>query len=169
MEKTNKVENADKDFRYIVRIANTDLEGNKIAASGLRKIRGISFSISNIICNAAKIDKSKKIGNLSEAEIGRINDVIKNTADFFPKWMLNRRKDYDTGDDLHLIGSKLKLRKEFDIKRLKKIRSYRGMRHAFGLPVRGQRTRGHFRKGKSVGVQKIKSKPATGEKTKEKF
>jgi len=58
----------------------------------------------------------------------------------------------------------LKLRKEFDIKRLKKVKSYRGMRHAFGLPVRGQRTRSHFRKGRSVGVQKKKVKPQKGAK-----
>jgi len=156
MEKTNKVENADKDFRYIVRIANTDLEGNKIAASGLRKIRGISFSISNIICNAAKIDKSKKIGNLSEAEIGRINDVIKNTADFFPKWMLNSRKGYEDGSDRHLFSSDLDFEKENSVRLLKKIRSYRGIRHMLGQPVRGQRTKSNFRrnKGKVTGVKK---------------
>jgi small subunit ribosomal protein S13 len=110
---------------------------------------------SNAVCNILNLDKTKKIGALDEKEVKDIEDLINNSSKL-PKWMLNRRRDYDTGEDLHIVGSKLKLRKEFDIKRLKKIRSYRGMRHAFGLPVRGQRTRGHFRKGRSVGVQKKK-------------
>ena len=70
--------------------------------------------------------------------------------------MLNRRKDIETGEDKHLLGSDLKLRKEFDLKRMKNIRSYKGVRHALGLPVRGQSTRSHFHKGKSLGVKKPK-------------
>ena len=142
-------------IKALIRIADTDLNGSRNVYIALRKIKGISFMFSNAICNSLNLDKSRKVGTLSENEVKDIENLI-SSPDKFPKWMLNRRKDYDTGDDLHLIGSKLKLRKEFDIKRLKKIRSYRGMRHAFGLPVRGQRTRGHFRKGKSVGVQKKK-------------
>jgi len=74
--------------------------------------------------------------------------------------MLNRRKDYETGEDKHLLSSDLAFTKDNDIKMLKKIKSYKGMRHAFGLPVRGQRTRSNFRrnKGKVTGVQKKKIK-----------
>jgi small subunit ribosomal protein S13 len=55
------------------------------------------------------------------------------------------------------------LKKEFDIKRLKKIRSYRGLRHATGRPVRGQRTKGHFRSKTSLGVAKSrKMRKASG-------
>jgi len=79
--------------------------------------------------------------------------------------LFNRRRDFDTGEDLHLIASDLKLRKEFDIKNLKEIKSYRGMRHAFGLPVRGQRTKGHFRKGAAVGVRRKGLKLAPKEET----
>ena len=76
---------------------------------------------------------------------------------------MNRRKDIESGETKHLIGSELELQKEFDIKRLKKIRSYRGLRHALGQPVRGQRTRSHFRakKRKAVGVL---NKPKVGKK-----
>ena len=146
-------------IKAIVRIVNTDLDGNKNIYNSLRKIRGVSFMFSNAICNFLNLDKTKKVGALDEKEIQSIENIIQSPSKF-PRWLLNRRRDYDTGEDLHLIGSKLKLTKEFDIKRLKKIRSYRGMRHAFGLPVRGQRTRGHFRKGKSVGVQKKKIQQA---------
>ena len=54
-----------------------------------------------------------------------------------------------------MLTNDLDIQKEFDIKRLKKIKSYRGLRHAQGLPVRGQRTRSHFRKkGGAVSVRK---------------
>ena len=68
----------------------------------------------------------------------------------------NRRFDRDDGTNKHYFGTDLDLAKEFDIKRYKKIRSYKGLRHALGQPVRGQRTRSHFRrKGKSIGVKKV--------------
>jgi len=153
-------------LRVIVRILDTDLDGNKKIYNSLRKIKGGSFMISNFICNNLNIDKNRKIGSLTEKEVETIESLMKDYKRI-PSWLLNRRNDYDTGEDVHLVTSKLKLRKEFDIKRLKKIKSYRGMRHAFGLPVRGQRTKGHFRKGKSMGVQKKKvqqqkKKPSSG-------
>ena len=69
-----------------------------------------------------------------------------------PKYILNRRKDSETGEDKHLTGSDLELQNEFDVKRLKKIKSYKGYRHASGLPLRGQRTRSNFRKNRSKGA-----------------
>jgi len=53
-----------------------------------------------------------------------------------------------------------------DVKDLREIQSYRGIRHALGLPVRGQRTKAHFRHGKSVGVIKKKIKQKVGTKKK---
>jgi len=142
-------------IKAIVRISNNDLDGNKNIYMALKKIKGISFMFSNAICNCLDLDKRRKAGALSEKEIKEIESLIEN-SNKFPKWLLNRRKDYDTGEDFHLIGSKLKLTNDFDIKRLKKIKSYRGLRLSQGLPVRGQKTRSHFRKGRSVGVQKKK-------------
>ncbi|MBU2633818.1 MAG: 30S ribosomal protein S13 [Nanoarchaeota archaeon] len=143
--------------KSIVRLINTDIDGNKSLNNALRKIKGISFMFANAICNLLNLDKNKKIGLLTPEEIKKIEVVVDN-PEKLPNWMLNRRKDYDTGKDLHITTSKLKLTKEFDLKRLKQLKSYRGMRHAWGLPVRGQRTKGHFRKGKAVGVQKKKVK-----------
>ena len=60
--------------------------------------------------------------------------------------------DFETGEDKHLIGADLELRKEFDIKRLKKIKTYKGYRHGAKLPLRGQRTKGNFRRNKAKGV-----------------
>ncbi|MCD4666260.1 30S ribosomal protein S13 [archaeon] len=141
--------------KKIVRIANTDLMGDKSIHNALRKIKGVSFSFSNIICNHLNLEKNKKVGLLTEQEVKKIEDLFQNPKDI-PKWTLNRQKDYDSGEYLQLTGVKIGLQKSFDIKKLQKIKSNRGLRHAWGLPVRGQRTRGNFRKGKSVGVQKKK-------------
>jgi len=97
-----------------------------------------------------KIDKNRKIGSLGNEEIKNISEFIKNPK--VPDHIVNRRNDFETGKNKHLIGSDLELQKEFDIKKLKKIKSYKGYRHMAGLPLRGQRTRSHFRKNKSKGV-----------------
>jgi len=144
-------------IKYLVRLVNTDLNGNKPLYHTLNKIKGISYSFANAVCNVIDIDKTKKVGALTKEELTKIEDVIRNPSKYsIPAWLLNRRKDFDTGKDMHLLTSDLKLRTEFDIKNLKKIKSYRGIRHAMGLPTRGQRTRAHFRKGTALGVQKKK-------------
>lgn len=152
-----------KHFSQIVRIMQTDIPGEKKIIVGLTNIKGISWSFSNAICRKLKIDIDKKIGELNEKEVEKIIEFIKKPD--VPRFLLNRRNDFETGEDSHAIGNDLDLKKEFDIRRLKKIRTYRGLRHATGQPTRGQRTRSHFRargKKKSVGVQK--KKPAEGGK-----
>ena len=134
----------------IVRILSKDLEGGMTVYSGLAKIKGISWSFSNAICKSLEIDKKKKIGALSEGDIKEISDFAKSPK--VPSYILNRRKDHETGENKHLTGTDLELAKEFDIKRLKQIKSYRGLRHSLGLPLRGQRTKGNFRKNRSKGV-----------------
>ena len=147
-----------KETRQMVRLINSDVPGEKKVYLAVQKVRGVGFTLANAICNILKIDKNRKIGDLNEEEIKKISAMIQDPAKHgVPAWLLNRQKDYDTGEDKHLITSDLKLRVEDDVKRLKKIKSYRGMRHAWGLPTRGQRTRGHFRKGKSLGVARKKA------------
>ena len=69
--------------------------------------------------------------------------------------MFNRRKDYVTGDNKHLIMSDLDFSLREDVKRMERTKSYKGVRHALGLPVRGQRTKTGFRRGgTTVGVFK---------------
>jgi small subunit ribosomal protein S13 len=148
----------------LVRILSTDIPGNKKVYIGLTRIKGVSFCFSNALCFVLGIDKNKKVTTLTEEEIKKISEFIKNPKDL-PDYLLNRRKDIETGKTLHLTLNDLDMQKEFDIKRLKKIRSYRGLRHALGQPVRGQRTKSHFRKRdkkKAVGVQlkKVVSAPA---------
>jgi small subunit ribosomal protein S13 len=131
--------------------------------AGLATIKGISWAMSNAICKNLKLDKNKKIGSLTPEEIKKISDFVKKPE--LPRYLLNRRNDFETGADSHLTGSELELKHEFDIKRLKKIKSYKGGRHMVGLPVRGQRTRSHFRRNrrKGAGIKK-KNKVERNEK-----
>jgi len=142
-------------FKYIVRIAGTDIDGSLNVAYGLAEIKGVGVNLAYALCRALGIDPEKKIGYLTEAEIKKIEDAIKNPLAYgIPSWMLNRRKDYETGKDMHLVGAELIYYVKQDIEREKRIKSYRGIRHALGLKVRGQRTRTTGRTGITVGVRK---------------
>ena len=145
------------ELKQIVRIVNTDIGGNTKLFLALAKVYGVSFNFSNAVCNYLKLEKLKPVGALTDDEIKQVEEVIRNPLkNGFPKFMVNRRDDIETGETKHLLGSDLRLRKEFDIKRMKNIKSYKGIRHALGLPVRGQSTRSHFHRGKSLGVKKPK-------------
>ena len=113
---------------------------------------------SNMVCNLAGVDKMAKTGYLNDEQIKKIDGVLNNPLKYnAPNWMLNRRKNYEDGKDYHLVTGNLSFAEENDIKRMKKIRSYKGVRHGIGLPVRGQRTKSNFRKNKgkaSLGVVK---------------
>lgn len=143
-----------KEFKYIVRIAATDIDGNKPTRYALTQIKGINFMVANAIVNCTGVNPRERIGNLPDEEIEKISKAIETINEWLPPWLKNRRKDIYTGKDLHLIGTEIDLTLREDINLLKKIRSYRGIRHERGLPVRGQRTRSNKRKGLTVGVIK---------------
>jgi len=144
----------DSDFNYIVRIANTDINGEKKITFGLTQIKGIGRRIATLITDAAGIDREIKCGNLTESQLEKINEILKNLDKKAPGWMLNHRKDLDTGEDIHLISTDVEMRLRDEINLLKMIRSYKGIRHELGLPVRGQRTRSNSRKELALGVSK---------------
>jgi small subunit ribosomal protein S13 len=97
-----------------------------------------------------------KVGNLSDAQIEKLVKALEEVADYVPEWLRNRQNDVETGEDLHLIGSEIDIQLREDLNRLKKIRSWRGVRHEKRLPVRGQRTKNNGRTGMTVGVQRKK-------------
>ena len=142
--------------KKIVRLLATDLDGELTVRRALRRVKGIGFMFSRAICKISGVDPEKKIGSLNEEELKKLENCVKNpTAEGnFPKWLLNRRKDMESGKYIHLVGSALDLRTREDINLLKRIRSYKGIRHELGLPVRGQRTRSSFRTQRTVGVTK---------------
>ena len=147
-----------KEYFSLVRILQTDIPGNKELLAGLTYIKGVSWSISNALIKILKMNPRKKVLELTEKEIKEITDFLKSPK--IPVFLMNRRNDFETGENHHLLTTELDIKKEFDIRRLKKIRSYRGLRHATGQPTRGQRTRSHFRaKGKKRAVGVTKKKP----------
>ena len=147
------------EFKEIVRIGNADLNGNKKLMYALTRIKGVKYMFANAICEALGLDKNMKVGNLSDDDIEKIEDAIRNPSKYnIPSWLFNRRKDPETGEDIHLISNDLDFAIQQDLNLLKKTKSYRGIRHALGLPVRGQRTKSNFRKSKVVRNRKIKSR-----------
>ncbi len=142
----------------IVRVMETDLPGNRSIGNAIRLIPGVSFAMGNAISRLCPFS-GKMAGELSEEEIKRIEDMVQNPGRYgIPAWAFNRRRDMETGQDIHILASRLEITQKMDIDRLKKIRSYRGVRHMLGLPVRGQRTRSSFRKsGRAVGVSREKA------------
>ena len=145
----------EEDFKHMIRIARRDINGNKTIENALADVKGVGPALSRAIGIVMKLDLNQKIGYLSDDEINKIEESIRDPKSLnIPDWMLNRRNDYETGETGHLIESDLMMTLREDLNRLKKTRSYKGRRHEVGLPVRGQRTKSTFRKGSSVGVRR---------------
>ena len=144
-----------REFRHILRVAGSDIDGTKKIVYGLTKIRGVGPSFAAAIVRAAEIKPELRMGDLSEAEVQKVEDVMRDPAKYgLPPRLFDRRKDLETGRDLHLIGADLALSTKTDIDFMKDIRSWKGTRHSLGLKVRGQHTRTTGRKGRAVGVAK---------------
>ena len=107
----------------MARIAGVDIPRNKRVEISLTYIFGIVRSTANKILEKANVDKNIKVKDLSEEQVGQIRTIV---------------------DEFKIEGE---LRKEIrlNIKRLMDIKSYRGLRHRNGLPVRGQKTKTNAR------------------------
>lgn len=160
MQNAQQVRTSEEKLRDMVRILNTDIEGHNNIYSGLTQIKGISWALSNAICKLSQVDRYRKVGSLSDEEVKKVERNILETSKnpSLPKFMLNLPKNEEK--PRHLITTDLELYQKMRVKQLREIHSYRGVRHVLGLPVRGQRTKAHFRKGRSVGVVKKKVAPA---------
>lgn len=122
----------------MVRIEGANLPMNKRIEYGLPYVFGIGLKTARDILSKLKIDFDKRVKDLSDEEVAAIQREVSN--------------NYQTEGEL---------RKEImmNIRRLKDIKSYRGMRHAKGLPVRGQRTKTNARtrkgpRGASIALKK---------------
>jgi small subunit ribosomal protein S13 len=148
----------------IVRVIGKDLDGTKTIEDSLRGIKGIGQRvgrvISNKFCKENNIDKNTKLGDLKTEDVKKLEAIVSDPSTAgLPAWALNRQKDYETGEDKHLTMNDLDFQLRNDFGRLAEIKSYRGLRHSWGLTVRGQRTRStHRGKGGSVGVAKKDAK-----------
>ncbi|ADU65112.1 30S ribosomal protein S13 [Desulfurispirillum indicum] len=120
----------------MARVAGVDLPKNKRVEIGLTYIYGVGRSRSRQILANVSIDMDKKVGELSEDEVNTLRKAL---------------EEYDVEGDLRKNVS-------LDIKRLKDLGCYRGLRHRSGLPVRGQNTKNNSRTRKgpkrTVGKKK---------------
>lgn len=155
-----------KDFKYIVRIVNSDLDGTKGTFIAIQGVKGVGMRVADIICKKAGVDRTAKIGSISDAKIEEIAKLIQTYSEYVPTWAVNRQNDVETGADEHLVGTDLEVMRKDDINRAKMIRSYKGVRHEQGQKVRGQRTRSNGRTGLTLGVMRQKlAQQASASKT----
>jgi len=96
-------------------------------------------------------------GELTTEELERIVTILQTPTQYkIPAWFLNRQRDITDGKDSQVVSNSLDSKLREDLERLKKIRSHRGLRHYWGLRVRGQHTKTTGRRGRTVGVSKKK-------------
>ena len=146
--------------REVVRIARTGVDGTKPVGEALTDLKGVGQAFGNAVAEEMGY-KDTRMGDLSDEEIDELEEEVKDPD--LPSWLLNRRNDREEGDDMHIVESDLELKKEFDIRRLKEIDSYKGWRHEIGLPVRGQKTKSSFRTGSKIGVDTASIKEEASE------
>lgn len=123
-----------------IRIAGVEVPAAKQVKFSLTYIYGIGETMSGKILELARVEPTKRAKDLSDDEIARIRSVVENGQ--------------------YKVEGELRQDIYQNIKRLKDIRAYRGIRHKLGLPVRGQRTKSnaHTRKGKHIAVGGLKHK-----------
>jgi small subunit ribosomal protein S13 len=126
----------------MARIANVTIPTEKQVQISLTYIYGIGPKYARDICVATKIEPTKRVKDLSEAELKQLRDEIDS--------------NYNVEGDLQRVVAG-------NVKRLKDIQAYRGIRHKNNLPSRGQRTRtnGRTRRGKRVAIGGSQPKAAT--------
>ena len=146
-----------EDFNYIIRLADSDVDGLTRIGMGLTSVKGVGARTALAICEIAGVDKNKLGGHLTDAEQDKIREAIDSYPTEVPLWMLNRQRDIETGDELHLFSMDVSMTQDDDIARLRATKAYRGLRHAARKRVRGQRTRSNGRTGLTLGVQRKKA------------
>ncbi len=146
----------------IIRLIDTDLDGSKKVEHALIKMKGISWAFARAVRLKLGVDNTVRLGELSDEQLEKLKDIILNPQKYgIPAWLYNRKRDPETGEDKHIVGSELDIVHKLDVKRLKQIKCYRGVRHYYNYKCRGQRTKSHGanvrgRVGPTLGVQRKK-------------
>ena len=149
-----------ENLKYFIRVCNTDLNGNKRIEHALTNIKGVGFSFAHAICLVLNLDGNTKAGYIDDVTAKKMEEVMRNPLKYnIPSWVFNRQKDPETGNDVHLVTGDLTFVTDNDLKMMKKIKSYKGLRHMKGLTVRGQRTKSNFRKNKGKANRGVKRRP----------
>ena len=144
-------------FTHILRVLNTNIDGRQKVAYALTAVKGVGRRYSTVACKKAGIDTNKRAGELTTEELERLVSIIQNPREHkIPDWFLNRQKDVRDGTYSQVLANGLDNKLREDLERLKKIKVHRGLRHFWGVRVRGQHTKTTGRRGRTVGVSKKK-------------
>ena len=93
-------------YENLIRILGNDIPGERKALIGLTQIRGIGYNFANSLLQILKIDPDSKIGMFTEEQVSSIEKIIQDPKSInVPTWFMNRQKDIQTGEDLHLLTS----------------------------------------------------------------
>ncbi|GAB7327310.1 hypothetical protein MBLNU13_g11191t2 [Cladosporium sp. NU13] len=155
--KMSLVSGEKSNFQFILRLLNTNVDGKQKVMFALTQIKGVGRRYSNLVCKKADVDLNKRAGELTSEELERIVTIIQNPTQYkIPTWFLNRQRDIVDGKDSQVLANGVDSKLRDDLERLKKIRAHRGLRHYWGLRVRGQHSKTTGRRGRTVGVSKKK-------------
>ena len=106
-----------QEYRYIVRIMGTDVQGTLKTSYAVGQVKGVSSSLSNAVLKKAGVNPDVRVGLITESDVEKIEDVIRDPARYgIPAWMFNRRKDTDTGKDQHVLSADLAFKIKTDIR-----------------------------------------------------
>ena len=138
---------------------NTNIEGKRRIAYSLTAIKGVGRRLAHLVCKLAKVDLTKRAGEVGEESWEEISKIIADPLAYgVPLWFINRRKDYREGGNLHASSNTLETKIREDIERMKKVKMHRGLRHHWLLKVRGQHTNATGRRGVTIGVVRKSNK-----------
>eukprot|EP00999_Lentomonas_sp_LEN2_P000927 NODE_1926_length_694_cov_114.791887_g1876_i0.p1 GENE.NODE_1926_length_694_cov_114.791887_g1876_i0~~NODE_1926_length_694_cov_114.791887_g1876_i0.p1 ORF type:complete len:156 (+),score=43.32 NODE_1926_length_694_cov_114.791887_g1876_i0:78-545(+) len=146
-----------ENFEHMLRIQNTNIDGKRPIGYAMTSIKGCGRRFSNLMCKKAGIDPTRRAGTLSEEEQKQLVSVMTDPTSYkIPEFFLNRKKDPKDGKTLQCISNTWDAKIRDDLEKMKKCKLHRGLRHYWGLRVRGQHTKTTGRRGRTVGVSKKK-------------
>merc|ERR1712224_269761 len=133
---------APDEFVHIIRLLNTNLDGKEKIMYALTKIKGIGRRFANLICNKGEIDMSKRAGEFKNEQMEKLMEIVANPQAYkIPRWFLNNQKSYKDGTYSQVTSAQVDADMRETLDRIKKIRLHRGIRHYWGVRVRGQHTK----------------------------
>eukprot|EP00049_Salpingoeca_infusionum_P016914 m.351159 g.351159 ORF g.351159 m.351159 type:complete len:152 (-) comp16183_c0_seq1:146-601(-) len=144
-----------ENFQHILRVLNTNLAGEQNIRYAMTSIKGVGRRYADICLKKAEVNQKKRAGELTDEEVTRVINIMQNPLQYkIPKWFLNRQKDIKNGTYSQILANDMTTKMREDFERMKKMRLHRGIRHYWGVRVRGQHTKTTGRGGKTVGVAK---------------
>ena len=103
-----KDEDLGDDFSYILRMADTDMDGRKPLATALTSVKGVGARTAVQICKNTGFDPYALAGFLDAGQQEQLRLAIESYAETVPLWMLNRQRDLETGNEIHLTGQQVR-------------------------------------------------------------